>query len=184
MNTEIEARFLEINKQSLVETLVALGAADHGELTLTEVIFYDTAKKWTDEGRFVRLRSSSGNTVLTYKENKDQTIDSAREIEFGVSDITQATPLLETLGLTAFRHQEKRRHTLTLDGVTIDIDTWPKIPTYAEFEGPSEAAIRSVVEAAELRWSDAVFDDARAIIQNRYHVPVSSLRWFTFERCE
>lgn len=184
MNTEIEARFLEVNKRSLVSALIARGATDLGEVTLNEIIFYDKALTWSNKGRVVRLRSSGNKITLTYKENKAQTVDSAREIEFDVSSLPQAKLFLETVGLQAFRHQEKRRHSLQFGDVTIDIDTWPNIPTYAEFEGPSEAAIRAVAESVGYAWTDAVFDDARVIIEQRYNVPVSSLRWFTFERCE
>lgn len=184
MNKEIEARFLNVDKKKLVEKAVSLGAIDNGEKTLTEIIFYDKDATWHEQGRFVRLRTSSDGTKLTYKQNKEQTIDSALEIEFSVSDMNEAKKLLETIGLVASRHQEKRRHTLLLNNVIIDIDTWPKIPTYVEFEGPSEREIRAVVEAVGFDWVDAVFDDARKIIQDRYGIPVGKLQWFTFEKCE
>jgi adenylate cyclase, class 2 len=184
MNTEIEARFLEIDKETLIERLITLDAADKGEILLSEVIFYDAAGTWQEEGRYTRLRSLGEKTILTYKENKKQTIDSAKEIEFEVSDEQQALLLLETLGLKASRHQEKRRHTFTLNDVTVDIDTWPNIPTYVELEGPSEDSLRQVAQKLSLDWSTVVFDDARAIIQNRYNIPVSTLSWFTFDRCE
>jgi adenylate cyclase, class 2 len=184
MNIEIEARFVDIDKQKLIEKLIDLGAKNQKERILKEIIFYDKANTWSSEGRFVRLRSNGDKTLMTYKQNKAQTIDSANEIEFAVPDIGLATQFLENIGLTAFRHQEKLRHTFTLNDVTIDIDTWPKIPTYVELEGPSEAAIKSVAQLLSFNWSDAVFDDARAIIENRYGVPVGSLRWFTFDRYE
>jgi adenylate cyclase class 2 len=184
MNTEIEVRFLEINKTRLVEQLTALGAIDKGEVLLSEIIFYDAAGAWHKEGRYTRLRSVGDKTTLTYKQNKEQTINSAKEIEFDISDKQQAQLLLETLGLKAMRHQEKRRHTLILDSVTVDIDTWPNIPTYVELEGPSEDALKQIAKKLNLDWSTAVFDDARAVIQNRYNIPVGTLAWFTFDRCE
>lgn len=182
MNTEIEARFLEIDKQALIDQLHATDAVDKGEVLLNEIIFYDNAGAW--ENRFVRLRSSGSSTILTYKHNQHQTIDSATEIELSVSDAVKATLLLEAVGLAASRHQEKYRHTFVKDGVTIDIDTWPKIPPYVEFEGPSEKAIRKVAASLGFDWSKAVFDDARAIISKHYDIPVADLHWFTFDRCE
>ncbi|MDN5274781.1 MAG: hypothetical protein JWP06_682 [Candidatus Saccharibacteria bacterium] len=184
MNKEIEARFLDIDKRELTDKLTALGAADKGDVALTEVIFYDQENKWPDEGRFVRIRSTNDTTKLTYKSNKAQTIDSAREIEFAVPDASLAEQFLENIGLVAFRHQEKKRHTFELDGVTIDIDTWPKVPTYVELEGPSEEQIKSVAESLDFKWEDAVFDDARAIIQDRYDIPMGTMRWFTFNKFE
>lgn len=184
MNTEIEARFLEINEQDLIGKLTKHGATDKGEALLGETIFYDSENKWPGEGRFVRIRSANNTTKLTYKHNAAQTVDSAKEIEFAVPNAEIAAEFLENIGLVAFRQQEKKRHTFELDGVTIDIDTWPKIPTYVEFEGPSESAIKSVAESLGFDWNNAVFDDARAIIQNRYHISVGMMRWFTFDRVE
>jgi len=184
MNKEIEARFLNIDKKKLTDQLTALGATDKGEVMLTEVIFYDEDNNWPDEGRFVRIRSTGDMTKLTYKHNKAQTVDSAREIEFAVPDAELAEQFLTSIDLVAFRHQEKKRHTFELNGVTIDIDTWPKVPTYVELEGPSEEALKSIAESLGFHWTDAVFDDARAIIQDRYHIPMGTMRWFTFDKFE
>lgn len=182
MNIEIEARFLDIDKQKLLERLRELGALDKNEVLLSEIIFYDKDKNWQD--RFVRLRSSGESTTLTYKQNKEQTIDSAQEIEFNLPSMGLGQQFLEGVGLVAFRHQEKKRHTFVLDGVTIDIDSWPQIPTYVELEGPSEADIKAVAKRLNLPWETAVFDDARSIIENRYNILVGSMKWFTFTRFE
>lgn len=184
MNREIEARFLEVNKKELVEKLISLGALDGGEKMLSEIIFSDTEKSWVDAGKRVRLRSINGKTELAYKQTDQQGINGAIEIEFDVSNAEKAELFLERIGLKAIRHQEKRRHTLTLDDTTIDIDTWPKVPTYVEIEGASEDDIRKVAEKAGFDWSNVIFDDAREIIQKHYGIPYDSLRWFTFDRCE
>lgn len=184
MNKEIEARFLNIDKEKLIQTLETIGATDRGETLLREIIFYDSDNKWQDEGRFVRIRTSENGTMVTYKQNQAQTIDSATEIEFPITEPEQVETFLEHIGLVAFRHQEKKRHTFIKAGVTIDIDTWPNIPTYVELEGLSEEAIRTIAEMIGFNWGDAVFDDARKIIETRYHVPVGSYKWFTFDRCE
>jgi adenylate cyclase class 2 len=182
-NTEIEARFLEVDKELLVATLTKIGATNKGEHLLSEVIFYDIDGRWQHEGRYARLRSVSGSeTTLTYKRNTKQTIDSAFEVEFSVSDGAQAELFLEHVGLKASRHQEKRRHTFLIDDVVVDIDTWPNIPTYVEFEGPTAEKIQSVAERVGFSWKDAIFDDARKIIEERYGIPVGTLTWFTFNK--
>lgn len=183
-NKEIEVRFLEIDKDELVKKLKVLGAEDRGETMLQEIIFYDPELKMLTDRQFVRLRTARGKTKLTYKHHKERAVDGAVEIEFEVDDPKSAEAFLEVLGLPAFRHQEKKRHTLTLNGVTADIDTWPGIPTYVELEGPSKAALKDAAARIGLDWKDAVFDDARAVIEEHYHVPVGKMHWFTFERQE
>lgn len=184
-NKEIEVRFLEINKELLIKKLINLRAEDCGEDLLEEVIFYDKDYKWRDEEKkFVRLRKNKKNTVLAYKHHQQGSIDGVEEIEFNIIDSGKVELFLERLGLIAYRHQQKKRHTFLLDGVTIDIDTWPKIPTYVELEGNSESALKEVAKKLDLDWKDVVFESARIVIEERYHIPVGSMRWFTFSKFE
>jgi len=181
---EIECRFLEIDKEALVKKLHELGATDEGDLLLEETVVYDPELKWRDEQRFVRLRKSGDKAVMTYKEHQTHTVDGTLEIEFEIGDYQKAELLLEKIGLVPFRHQQKRRHTFHLDGVLVDIDTWPRIPTYVELEGESEQVLRNVAGKLGFNWEDADLHNARWVIENRYQIPVGTFRWFTFDRVE
>lgn len=182
--TEIECRFLEIDKEKLVAKLISLGAKDLGEIMLEETIIYDPEQHWKKDNKFIRLRKSGDKIILTYKEHRAHTIDGTYEIEFEISDMKKAEILLEHIGLKAYRYQQKKRHTLELNDVTFDIDTWPKIPTYVELESKSEKKIKEAAGLVGLKWEDARFENASYIIENIYKIPVRSLRWFTFERVE
>lgn len=184
MQKEIEARFFDVNKDELVKKLLDLGAEDKGEDLLSEIIFYDQDGKWSGNGRFVRLRTRGGVTTMTYKHITHDAVDAAHEVEFVVPDVKLAEDFLTGIGLLAARHQEKRRHTLVYDGVTIDIDTWPRIPNYVELEGGSEDDLRRVAGKIGFQWEDAVFMDARKIIEQVYKIPVGTMQWFTFDRFE
>lgn len=182
---EIECRFLEVDKGALVKKLRALGAEDEGESLLRETIIYDRELKWRDEMKFLRLRTMGARgTVLTYKEHRAHTVDGTYEIEVSVEDHKTMEHLLTAIGFVAFRHQEKMRHTFRLDGVTLDIDTWPRIPAYVEMEGASEAALKAAAGAVGYDWKDADLHNARWVIENKYGIPVGNLHWFTFGRCE
>ncbi|MES2315127.1 MAG: class IV adenylate cyclase [Patescibacteria group bacterium] len=183
-NREIEVRFLEIDKQLLIKKLSDLGAQDHGEDLLEEIIFYDKDHKWPDEGKFVRIRKDSKGVLLSYKHHQSENINGVEEIEFGITDSEQAKVFLEKLGLIVFRYQQKKRHSFTLNGVTVDIDTWPKIPTYLELEGSSELELKEAAGKLQLDWQEVVFKSARTIIEEQYHIPVSSMKWFTFDKFE
>ncbi|MEK7552543.1 MAG: CYTH domain-containing protein [Patescibacteria group bacterium] len=184
LNKEIEVRFLEIHKLGLIEKLKNLGALDFGEALLEEVIFYDQKLDWLKENRFFRLRKYGESIRATYKEHHGRFIDGAHEIEFGIEDFNKAAVLFERIGLFPYRRQEKHRHSFKLNNVIIDIDTWPKIPAYVELEGPSEEALKVIARDLGFDWQEAVFDDARAIIEKRYKLPLGTMRWFTFERLE
>jgi len=66
----------------------------------------------------------------------------------------------------------------------VEIDTWPKIPTYVELEGDSEQVLRDTAQKLGFDWADAVTDNPRKVIEERYHIPVGQMTWFTFGRFE
>lgn len=181
---EIEVRFLEIDKDALVARLHVADAEDRGEDMLEEVICYDKEHTWRAGGKkLVRVRARGDAVSLTYK-CQENTVDGTEEVELTVSDFDTAVTLLDRLGYPTYRRQQKVRHTFVLDGVVIDIDTWPRIPTYVELEGESEQALKDVAAKLGFDWGDVVTDNPRKVIEERYHIPVGSMKWFTFDRFE
>ena len=183
-NVEIEAKFLEIDKPKLVGQLLQLGAADLGEEKITEQIFHDPDGKWNAEGKFGRIRTTSKGITFTYKHVREQTATGTTEIEFKITEPDKVKAFLEAMGLVMDRAQEKVRHKFQLGDVTVDIDTWPKIPTYVELEGPSEDAIKQSAEVLGFDWTKAVFGTAALVIERIYKLPISSYRYYTFDRVE
>ncbi|MFA6353948.1 MAG: class IV adenylate cyclase [Candidatus Paceibacterota bacterium] len=166
MQKEIETRFLEIKKDELVKQLISLGAIDKGEEKLEEIIFHAADGSWIGKRKYVRLRKTKDKIKLTYKENKEQTVDSAKEIELEISDLDQCSKFLEKVGLKAMRKLEKYRHTFELGDVTIDIDTWPKIPTYVEIEGPSVESLKNFCNKIGFDWEKRFDGDAREVFRH------------------
>jgi len=184
-NIEIEVRFLNIDYNNLVKTLHSQGAEDFGEDLLHEIIFYDKDLKWQyEEKKFVRIRQTNKGVFLAFKNQQEETATGTKEIEFKVEDFTKTKEFLEAIGLVAFREQEKKRHTFKISGVIVDIDTWPSVPTYVELEGPSEESLKMVTSKLGFDWSDVVFKAPRFIIEKVYKIPVSKLRFFTFNKIE
>lgn len=182
---EIEVRFLEINKDLLISRLREIGAEDLGEDFLREMIFYDKDGKWLENRRqMVRIRATKRGTYLTYKNQYEDSATGTEEIELQITDPEKVEVLLDRLGYPMYRKQEKRRHTFKFEEVIVDIDTWPRVPTYVELEGPSEDALKAVSAKLNLDWQKAVFENPRIVIEKYYHIPVSKLRYFTFDRVE
>lgn len=179
MKIEIETRFLDINKEELIKKLRSLGAQDLGEEKLDDIIFYDQDLKWVKENRLVRLRKRGDVSTMVYKSNQAQVIDSAKEVELVINDFSEAKIFLESIGLTAYRIAEKYRHTFKLDNVTLDIDTWPKIPPYVEFEGESVEDLKKVATKLGFDWNDK-FDGDPKYVFKKYGIDISDLRAITF----
>jgi adenylate cyclase class IV len=96
------------------------------------------------ENSWIRLRTNGKETTLTIKEISNNNIDGTKESEIVVSDFETTDEILNKLGYTARSRQENRRIRYILDGVEIDIDFWPYIPTYVEFEAKSQEDIEKV----------------------------------------
>lgn len=54
------------------------------------------------------------------------------------------------MGIKSRGYQENKRTQYILNGVEIDIDSWPMIPTYVEIEGKNEEEVMSTLEILEL----------------------------------
>jgi adenylate cyclase class 2 len=185
INREVEVRFLEIDASDLKRRLSELGAEDLGEDMYEEIIAYKDASWLEYKRKFIRLRKTKKGTSLTYKHQEKDTIDGTEEIEFEVSDFAQAELFLKRIGFDFFmRRQQKKRHAFKLNGVSIDIDTWPRIPTYVELEGDSEQIIKDAAKNLGLDWSKAVFENPRIVMEKYYNLPVATFHWFTFDKVE
>jgi adenylate cyclase class 2 len=182
-NREIEVRFLDIDQDALTETLLHLGAEKVREGLLKEAIFYDADLKWKEENRFLRVRSDEGTgvTTITYKHNLENTADGTEEVEITCNSFDTTCLLFQKIGLQLFRKQEKLRSSYHLDSCSIEIDTWPSIPTYVEIEAPSITALEAVAGRLELSMENANTHNAAWVIENVYNVPVRTLSSFTFE---
>lgn len=183
MKTEIETRFLEIDKNMLVDKLKSLGAIDMGEFKLNEIIFYDKELKSLENNTFVKLRQKGDKIFLTHKSNKEKGIDTTKEIEFEVSNFESAKQFMEAMDWIAYRVVEKYRHTFELDGVVLDIDTWPKIPVYVELEGDSVESLQKVAEKLGFNWEDR-FDQNPRYVFKHYGYDFDSIRTVTFDTFE
>lgn len=147
MHTEYEVRVLEINVEKLIKKLEALGAEKIGDWNQKRYA-YDIDDN--SRNKWIRLRTNGETTTLTYKEVVNETIDGTKEIEFTVGDFETANEFLQKIGFNNGRYQENNRIRYMLNGVELDIDTWPKIPTYLEIEGKSEKEVYKMVKLLEL----------------------------------
>jgi adenylate cyclase, class 2 len=146
MHTEYEARFLAIDLDAIIDRLTAASAIPVMPRTLMRRIVFKN-NDIEERGGWLRLRDEGHRTTLTYKQATGDTsaIDTTLEAENTVSDFESTKTLLEAMGFTALRYQENFREEWKLGEVTLDLDTWPDLPTFLEVEGPDEADVRAAV---------------------------------------
>lgn len=153
MKTEYEARILDINKEKFVsklETMGALKVADYKQRRYVYDFNPVIPNKW------IRLRDNGKEVTLTIKEIKNDSIDGTEELEIEVSDFEITNAILEELSYKNRSYQENKRIRYMLDNVEIDIDTWPMIPTYVEFEGESADKVLDVIKKLGYNEDDIV----------------------------
>lgn len=166
MHTEYEVRVLEIDKVEIERKLKNLGAQlqwDH----LQKRYVYDFIPKI--DGKWIRLRTNGDMTTLTIKNVVSSKIDGTQELEIVVDDFEKTNLILNELGFVAKGYQENRRCQYILDGVEIDIDSWPLIPTYLEIEGKSEQDVYQVLEKLGISKDFATSRDVEGIYLDYGH---------------
>lgn len=160
MHTEYEVRILDIDVEGVLKKLKEIGATfewDH----LQKRYVYDFIPKI--DGKWIRLRTNGDKSTLTIKNLISSRIDGTQELEIVVDDFEKTNLLLKELGFEPRSYQENRRCQYHYRGVEIDIDSWPYIPTYLEFEGPSEESVYEVVSLLEFDSGDVVTRDVDGI---------------------
>lgn len=143
MNTEFEVRILEIDVEYLIRKLESLGAVKKFEYLQRRYV-YDLIPK--QDKKWIRLRTNGEKTTLTIKDIISEKIDGTKELEIEVEDFEKTNLILKELGYQPKGYQENRRCQYVLDGVELDIDSWPWIPTYLEIEGKSEEDVYVTLE--------------------------------------
>lgn len=147
MNKKQKGELKQIIK---TETLTNVFESDD----LLKILNSEEFKKFISQFRinpnkWIRLRTSNNTTTLTVKHilanKEDSCLQQMQEIEIEVSSKEEANNFLEALGLSHKCYLEKKRTTYSLKNHLIEIDTWPKIPTYFELEGKNEEDIESIL---------------------------------------
>ena len=171
MKSEIEARLLECDTEKILDKLKQNNATFVGDwLQLRYCYDFNPVKK----NSWIRLRTNGVETTLTIKEIQSNKIDGTKESEIAVSDFFMTDKILNKLGYKARSKQENRRIRFILDNVEIDIDFWPMIPAYVEFEANSENEIKAVCQKLDIDFESLTTLDVQSIYAN-YGLNINSL---------
>lgn len=166
MHTEFEVRVLEINQDKIIKKLTSLNAEFQFDCIQRRYV-YDLSP--TDKKRWIRLRTNGNRTTLTIKNLVSSEIDGTQELEIEVDNFERCNLVLKELGFEPKGYQENRRRQYILNGVEIDIDSWPLIPTYMEIEGPSEEAVYYTLSVLGIEKDECTSKDVNSIYLDYGH---------------
>lgn len=162
---EIEATFININKQELRDKIRAAGGELRLEETLMRRVVFDTGPH-----SFARVRDEGDKITMSYKRHDSATLGGSKEICLTVDDYDQAVQFVESLGVKIKAEQETYREEWLLDGVAIDIDTWPWIPTFVEIEGPTEAKVIQVAKTLGFDMQESIYGSVDEVYKRYFNV--------------
>lgn len=177
MNNEIEAQFLDIDKDRIRARLKDIGAElEKPEILMKRVVFY------TGEHSFARVRDEGDKIVMTYKNvSDDNSILGTKEVNIDVNDYDDAILFLKGCGLKIKARQETKREIWKLGDVEICIDTWPWIPTFIEIEGPTEKSVWDIAKKLGFEKTQAKFGSVDTTYQHYYGVDTDVVNLHTPE---
>ncbi|MEI6229022.1 MAG: class IV adenylate cyclase [Candidatus Saccharibacteria bacterium] len=167
METEIEAKFTQIDIDKTRVKLRALGAACEQPMHEMKRVTIDTPEMKA-KNAFVRIRDQGDKITVTYKQFDSLSLHGAQEIEIEVNDFDKTVKLFTAVDRPHFSSQESRRETWQLGDAEIVIDEWPWLDPYLEIEGPDEQSVKKVASDLKLDWDKAVFGDVMSAYKIQY----------------
>lgn len=172
LKPEIEATFINIDKDQLRAQLKGLCAKLlQPELLMRRTIFD------IDDYSFVRVRDEGNRIAMSYKHLDAVSLSGMKEICLNVNNYDEAIAFVKACGLKIKAVQETLREEWELDGVELDIDTWPWLPPYVEIEGPNEAAVKSVAAKLDFDMADALYGSVDEVYKIYYDVTRNDINY-------
>ena len=167
MNNEIEAQFLDIDKDELRVKLKKMGAKLMKPEVLMRRVVFDLGPN-----QFARVRDEgSGRIVVTYKNvANDKSIMGTKEVNVTIDNYENGITLLKACGLRIKAEQETYREIWKYGEMEICIDTWPWIPSFVEIEGPNEELVWETAKKMGLKREKAKFGSVDTTYQHYYGV--------------
>lgn len=161
MHTEIEAKFLDINKDIIRQKLRQL----NGRLIQPETLMSRTV---FDMGlhQFARVRNEGNKVTMAYKKILDaSSLTGTKEINLTIDNYDAGVEFLKACGLKIKARQETLRETWHYRNSELCIDTWPWIPTFLEIESPTSTEVWQIAQELGLDHNNVTY----GAVDTTYH---------------
>ena len=170
MDTEFEAKFVNINKDDVRKNLKKLKAKLLRPEFFQKRMAFHLPKKSVKKG-YLRVRDEGNKITISLKYVNGKKIDDQKETQLIVDDYESAISLLKSIGCQSKAYQETKRELWNLDGVDITLDEWPFLEPFVEIEGKSEDAVRKVSQKLGFDYKKAVFGAVDTLYNQKYGTP-------------
>jgi adenylate cyclase class 2 len=171
MDTEIEVKFLDVNKEALRNKLKEEGGILVYEERLMKRKNYDFPDgRLEKDGGWVRIRDEGDSIALSFKQLLRRDVNGTKEVMVTVDSFNNACKLMECIGLVLKSYQETMREKWMMGETEVTIDTWPWIPSFVEVEGDTSAEIEEVSRKLGFDFSSGLYGSVEIVYQNYYDV--------------
>lgn len=172
MKQELEAKFLDIQKDDMRNRLRLLGAHLIQPEILMRRVVYDKRTNPQIQGTYVRVRDEGDKVRVSLKVNATSSgkVSDQKELDYIVSSFDSAKELFDSIGLIANAYQENLRETWHYKNSEIVVDTWPGLEPYMEIESPNEVELKNIVGELKLDWNSKEIVSTDELYAQKYKV--------------
>lgn len=181
MNLEIEAKFINIDPETIREKLLSLGFFQvYPEFFVERATFI-----CHDPNMSLRVRKEYQKTTMTYKyTDATKWALGTEEVETAVNDFDSALKILKHAHKPIrVLFQESRRELWKLWETEVSIDEWPWTGKYLEIEAPTEEKLRETTTDLWLDYDNALFGRVGVIYEKLWYSldEINQIENLTFE---
>jgi adenylate cyclase class 2 len=172
MQTEIEAKFLDVDHDVLRAKLREIGAVCEQpmrEMSRKGFDFPDGRLR-KDQNGWVRVRDEGNKITMSYKQLNDRTLVGTKEVCLTIDSFEQAEAFLKALGMVQGTYQVTKRESWRLGHIEIELDEWPWAKPYVEMEARDEAELRDIATKLDLDWGQVKHGSVEVVYTAEYDV--------------
>jgi len=168
MNTEFEAKFLNIDKEAVRTKLKGAGATLVRPEFFQKRVNFELPKERRSNDTWLRVRDEGDKITLALKTIEGSSITDQKEIQLTISDFNSAISLLELIGCEKKAPQESKRELWKIGDTEITIDTWPALETFVEIESKSEDEVKRIANLLGFDYTKAIFSAVGRLYKMKY----------------
>jgi adenylate cyclase class 2 len=171
MAIEYEATYLNVDKKKFREKLKEIGAILIRSEYLQKRYSFNLESFGRNFWEWVRVRDEGDKITMAYKcIPVESSIEDQKEVELEISDMNLGVEFMKNLGARMTNYSENLRERWILNGVEIDIDTWPYLESYVEVEGKNKEEVMNVSKILDFDFNKAEFCGVGKIYEMKYGV--------------